>query len=142
MRKFSWKNAPKENAARCSKMEWAPPVSQKDHANFLLRLEEQRLDEILNDVSWMKRLRHDYKQLRVFKNVLKHVLAIRKMDLEQEILKRVMPVAPKMSPAGGLWDEEDDQKCAGDDASLESSSEGSLHDLRTRRMQFFNQSSP
>ena len=123
------------------KMDWVSPVSQTDHAEFLLRLEEQRLDEILSDVDWMKRLRHDYKQLRVFKRVLKHVLAVRGMDLEQEILERVAPATPKMSPVGGLWDEEDDQKCAGDDASLGTSSEGSLADLRSKRMQFFTQQS-
>ena len=107
----------------------------------MLQLEEHRLDEILNDASWMRKLRYDYEQLRVFKRVLKHALALREMDLEQEILERVMPVAPKMSPVGGLWDDEDEQKqnAAGDDASLGSSSEGSLQDLRMRRMQFFTQ---
>ena len=114
----------------------------------MLQLEEHRLDEILNDASWMRKLRYDYEQLRVFKRVLRHALALREMDLEQEILQRVqaaseLQVAPKMSPVGGLWDEEDEQKAnaAGDDASLGSSSEGSLHDLRMRRMQFFTQSS-
>ena len=118
------------------KMDWAPTIHQKDHGDFLLRLEEQRLDEILSDVEWMKKLRHDYRQLRVFKRVLKHVLAVRGMDLEQEILRRV---APKMSPVGGMWDEEDDEKCAGDDASFGTSSEGSLADLRSKRLQFFTQ---
>ena len=124
-------------------MEWAPSAAERDHLAFRLRLEEQRLDEILDDVEWMKRLRYDYEQLRVFKKVLQHALAVRKMDLEQEILRRVMPVAPKMSPVGGLWDDEDEQKqnAAGDDASLGSSSEGSLQDLRMRRMQFFTQQS-
>ena len=129
-------------------MEWAPPVRQKEHADFLLQLEEHRLDEILNDASWMRKLRYDYEQLRVFKRVLRHALALREMDLEQEILQRVqaaseLQVAPKMSPVGGLWDEEDEEKAnaAGDDASLGSSSEGSLHDLRMRRMQFFTQQS-
>lgn len=115
----------------------------------MLQLEEHRLDEILNDASWMRKLRYDYEQLRVFKRVLRHALALREMDLEQEILQRVqaasehLQVAPKMSPVGGLWDEEDEEKAnaAGDDASLGSSSEGSLHDLRMRRMQFFTQQS-
>ena len=81
-------------------MDWVSPV-QTEHADFLLRLEEQRLDEILSDGDWMKRLRHDYKQLRVFKRVLRHTLAVRGLDLEQENLKRV---APKMRPVGGVWD--------------------------------------
>ena len=122
-------------------MEWAPSATERGHLAFRLQLEEQRLDEILSDAEWMQSLRHDYEQLRVFKRVLKHALALREMDLEQEILERVMPVAPKKSPVGGLWDDEDEQKqnAAGDDASLGSSSEGSLHDLRMRRMQFFTQ---
>ena len=117
-------------------MQWGPSVEQANHADFMLRLEEQRLDEILNDGAWQQRLRHDYKSLRVFKRTLRHVLAVRGLDLEQEILKRAMPVVPKVSPVGGLWDDEDDQKCAGDDASL-TSSEGSLGDLRMKRLQFF-----
>jgi hypothetical protein len=121
-------------------MEWAPPCREQDHIAFRLRLEEQRLDEILNDGAWQQRLRHDYKSLRVFKRALRHVLAVRCLDLEQEILKRAMPVVPKVSPVGGLWDDEDDQKCAGDDASL-TSSEGSLGDLRMKRLQFFTQGS-
>ena len=109
-------------------MEWAPPCREQDHIAFRLRLEEQRLDEILNDCSWQQRLRHDYKSLRVFKRTLRHVLAARGLDLEQEILKRARPAVPKVY-------EEDDQKCAGDDASL--TSEGSLGDLRAKRLQFF-----
>ena len=121
-------------------MEWAPPCREQDGvgAAFRLRLEEQRLDEILNDGAWQQRLRHDYKSLRVFKRALRHVLAVRGLDLEQEILKRAMPVVPRVSPVGG--DDEDDQKCAGDDASL-TSSEGSLGDLRMKRLQFFTQGS-
>jgi len=110
------------------KMQWGPSVEQANHADFMLRLEEQRLDEILNDCSWQQRLRHDYKSLRVFKRTLRHVLAARGLDLEQEILKRARPAVPKVY-------EEDDQKCAGDDASL--TSEGSLGDLRAKRLQFF-----
>ena len=110
------------------KMQWGPSVEQANHADFMLRLEEQRLDEILNDCSWQQRLRHDYKSLRVFKRALRHVLAARGLDLEQEILKRARPAVPKVY-------EEDDQKCAGDDASL--TSEGSLGDLRAKRLQFF-----
>ena len=109
------------------KMQWGPSVEQANHADFMLRLEEQRLDEILNDCSWQQRLRHDYKSLRVFKRALRHVLAARGLDLEQEILKRARPAVPKVY--------EDDQKCAGDDASL--TSEGSLGDLRAKRLQFF-----
>lgn len=110
------------------KMQWGPSVEQANHADFMLRLEEQRLDEILNDCSWQQRLRHDYKSLRVFKRALRHVLAARGLDLEQEILKRARPAVPNVY-------EEDDQKCAGDDASL--TSEGSLGDLRAKRLQFF-----
>ena len=117
------------------KMQWGPSVEQANHADFMLRLEEQRLDEILNDGAWQQRLRHDYKSLRVFKRALRHVLAVRCLDLEQEILKRARPAVPKVSHVGGIWDEEDDQKCAGDDASL--TSEGSLGDLRMKRLQFF-----
>lgn len=109
-------------------MQWGPSVEQANHADFMLRLEEQRLDEILNDCSWQQRLRHDYKSLRVFKRALRHVLAARGLDLEQEILKRARPAVPNVY-------EEDDQKCAGDDASL--TSEGSLGDLRAKRLQFF-----
>ena len=119
-------------------MEWAPPCREQDHIDFRLRLEEQRLDEILNDGAWQQSLRHDYEQLRVFKHALKHVLALRGLDLEQEILKRARPAVPKASPVGGIWDEEDDQKCAGDDESLGTSSEGSLHDLRAKRLQFYS----
>ena len=96
-------------------MEWG---AEKDeaHLQFRLRLEGNRLEEIFADKDWMQILRHNYDRLQTLKSSLRHVLAFRDIDLEQEIINRSTPrvppppPTPKPSPAGGTWDEEDDEK--------------------------------
>ena len=90
-------------------MEWDLDRDQI-HLQFRLRLEGSRLDEIFADKQWMKNLRHNYDGLQSLKSSLRHILAFRDIDLEQEIIDRTTPKIPppptpkKISPA------EDDEK--------------------------------
>ena len=96
-------------------MEWGLD-REESILRFRLRLEGSRLDEIFADKLWMKDLRHNYDGLQSLKSALRHILAFRDIDLEQEIIDRTTPKIPpppppkKISPAGGTWDEEDDEK--------------------------------
>ena len=104
-------------------MDWGLDRDEQ-HLRFRLQLEGTRLDQIFADKKWMQELRHNYDQLQNFKQALRHILAFRDLDLEQEIIDRSTPKppkpttpTPKMSPAGGSWDAEDDEKQGGTPAS-------------------------
>ena len=129
-------------------MEWSQTNAEQAHAVFRFRLEAQVLDQIFDNEELMRDLRHNYERLKTFKTALKNVLAAKGLDLEKEIIKRTMPKVPlppvpriKISPVGGVWDEEDDQKQNGaaDDASScgSADSHGSLVELRNKRLLFF-----
>ena len=97
------------------------------HINFRVSLEGARLDYLLGSKEELQRLRHDYASLTYETKLLKYVLKHRGIDLEQEVIDRTMPKCmPKMSPQGGEWDEEDEEKQAPgkdparDDSSLSS----------------------
>ena len=81
------------------------------HINFRVSLEGARLDYLLGSKEELQRLRHDYASLTYETKLLKYVLKHRGIDLEQEVIDRAVPKCmPKMSPKGGEWDEEDDEK--------------------------------
>ena len=112
-------------------MEWSQTNAERAHAVFRFRLEAQVLDQIFDNEELMRDLRHNYERLKTFKSALKNVLAAKGLDLEKEIIKRTMPKVPlppvpriKISPVGGVWDEEDDQKQNG--AADDGSSCGSI----------------
>ena len=132
-------------------MEWSQTNAERAHAVFRFRLEAQVLDQIFDNEELMRDLRHNYERLKTFKTALKNVLAAKGLDLEKEIIKRTMPKVPlppvpriKISPVGGVWDEEDDQKQNGaaDDGTASScgsadSHGSSLVELRNKRLLFF-----
>ena len=130
-------------------MEWSQTNAEQAHAVFRFRLEAQVLDQIFDNEELMRDLRHNYERLKTFKSAIKNVLASKGLDLEEEIIKRTMPKVPpvpgiKISPVGGVWDEEDDQKQNGaaDDgtaSSCSADSDASLVELRNKRLLFFKQ---
>ena len=119
------------------------------HINFRVALEGVRLDNILGDQDELQRLRHDYEALTYETKLLKYVLKHREMDLAQEVIDRTTPTVPcmpKVSPKGGVWDEEDDEKQAPgkdparDDSSLSSVESGPIDPvaaLRAKRLARF-----
>ena len=101
--------------------EWGDK-NERAHINFRVALEGVRLDRILGDKEDLQRLRHDYAALKKEMKILRYVLEHRGIDLEQEVIDRT---TPKVSPKGGTWDEEDEEKhaystAARDDSSLSS----------------------
>ena len=75
---------------------------ESPHASFLRRLMNQRVDLLVNNVEWLKSLRHRWQEVRWWQ---KHAGAI----FEERGLNLYQLIAESQ---GECWDEEDEQKCA------------------------------
>ena len=72
------------------------------HAAFWRRLLNDRVDLLVNDQEWLKRLRFSHDEVRWWLKNCKHIFEERGLNLYTLIAQA----------HGEVWDEEDEQKCA------------------------------
>lgn len=77
-------------------------VDKSPHARFLRKLMNSRVDELVNDQKWLKRMRYRNEEVRWWQKNAAHIFEERGINLYQLIAQA----------HGECWDNEDEEKSA------------------------------